>query len=138
MIDYTILHTPQLNRKSEKLNLTIIKKARALIADSGLKKEMWGEAVLAATYLINRSPTANQEETPFEKWTGTRPDLSRLQVFVSKVFAKNLGHLKKLEDRRKPYIFIGYATNRYRLFDENKRLVIISRDVVLQTQLPQM
>lgn len=48
-------------------------KARALIADSGLKKEMWGEAVLAATYLINRSPTANQEETPFEKWTKTRP-----------------------------------------------------------------
>lgn len=30
---------------------------------------------------------------------GQKQDQSRLQVFESKVFAKNLGHLKKLEDR---------------------------------------
>jgi hypothetical protein len=39
------------------MNRSITEKARALIIDSKLDKSMWGEAVLTATYLLNRSPT---------------------------------------------------------------------------------
>lgn len=44
---------------------------------------MWEEAVLTATYLINRIPTANQDVKCF----GRRSDFSRLQIFGSKFFA---------------------------------------------------
>ncbi|GJY17496.1 gag-pol polyprotein [Tanacetum coccineum] len=39
----------------------------------------WGEAVLTATYVINRIPTARV--SPFEKLYGTSPDYSLLHVF---------------------------------------------------------
>lgn len=44
-LDYTVPYTPQQNGKAERLNRTLLNKARALIIDSGLEKEMWGEAV---------------------------------------------------------------------------------------------
>ncbi|KMQ91410.1 copia protein [Lasius niger] len=59
-------HTPQLNRKAEKLNRTLMDRARTLIFDNGLNKEMWGEALYTATYLLNRSPTEALKNTLYE------------------------------------------------------------------------
>lgn len=85
VIDRTIPHTPQLNGKAERLNRTIMEKGRALIFDSKLKKEFWGEAVRVAVYLLNRSlvDSCLQDKTPSENWSGKKPDLSRLQLFGS-------------------------------------------------------
>lgn len=47
-IDFTTPHTPQLNGKAERINRTIIEKARALIFDSKMKKTMWREAAYVA------------------------------------------------------------------------------------------
>lgn len=66
-LDYSIPYCPELNGTSERKNLTIMTKARAMIQDSGVGKQLWGEAVLAATYLMNRSPKRGMNETPFEK-----------------------------------------------------------------------
>ncbi|CAB0016275.1 unnamed protein product, partial [Nesidiocoris tenuis] len=120
--DYSPPYTPQLNSYAERLNRTLLDKTRALLCDSGLKKEMWSEALLVATYLLNRSPTtALGDTTPAEMWFKRKPNLSRLQIFGSTAYAKNLKHLKKLDDRAKKFIFVGYATNAYRLWDEKKR-----------------
>ncbi|CAB0007815.1 unnamed protein product [Nesidiocoris tenuis] len=128
--DYSPPYTPQLNSHAERLNRTLLDKTRALLCDSGLKKEMWSEALLVATYLLNRSPTtALGDTTPAEMWFKRKPNLSRLQIFGSTAYAKNLKHLKKLDDRAKKFIFVGYATNAYRLWDEKKREIIVSRDV---------
>lgn len=56
-LDCTIPHTPQLNGTAERMNRTIMEKARSLLFDSNMKKNMWGEAAYTAVYLINRSPT---------------------------------------------------------------------------------
>jgi hypothetical protein len=41
-----------------------------------------GEAVLTATYLQNRLPTkAILNNTPYELWTGHKPNLSHLRTF---------------------------------------------------------
>jgi hypothetical protein len=95
-----------------------------------LKKEMWGEAVYTATFLLNRSPTITAKITPFEMWEHKRPNLKRLQLFGSAAYAKILGPLKKLDERSKKYIFIGYASSGYRLWDSNKRKIHIAKDVV--------
>jgi hypothetical protein len=85
VLEYTVPYLPQLNGTSEHMNRSIMEKARALIIDSKIDKSMWGEAVLTATYLLNRSPTTATKVTLTEKWYGKRPDLSKLHVFGTKV-----------------------------------------------------
>jgi Integrase core domain. len=79
-IDYSIPHTPQLNGKVERLNRTIINKARALLYNSEVSLELWGEAVYTATYLINRSPTTEQPVTPAEFY------MARNQIYLDFIY----------------------------------------------------
>lgn len=132
-MDYTIPHSSQLNGKAERINRTLMDKARALIFDTKVDK-MWGEAVLISAYLINRSPTGTMDVTSAEKWFNKKPNLSRLQIFGSTVFAKILGPMKKLDNRSKKCIFVGYGTNGYRLWDPDTQKTFISRDVVFINQ----
>lgn len=43
--------------------------------------------------------------------------------------ARTLTSLKKLDDRGKKYIFVGYTPNGYRLYDKERRKIKFSRDV---------
>jgi transposase InsO family protein len=119
-MNLTVPYTPQLNGKAERLNHTLMEKIRALIGKSALKKEMWGEAAYTAAYLLNRSLTKTLTTTPYEKWNGRKPDLSNLRLFGNTAYSKILGPLKKLEDRSKKFIFVGYAPNGYRLWKKEK------------------
>jgi transposase InsO family protein len=130
VLEYTIPYSPQLNGTSERMNRSIMEKARALIIGSKLDKSMWGEAVLTATYLLNKSPTTVTEVTPAEKWYGKRPDLTKLHVFGTKVYTKILRPLKKLDNRGQEGIFVGYHTNGYRIWNTETKKVYISRHVV--------
>ncbi|UYV66504.1 K02A2.6-like, partial [Cordylochernes scorpioides] len=125
ILDFTIPYTPQLNGKAERLNRTLIEKTRALLLDSKLNKEMWGEATRVAAYLINRSPSNTVQTTPAQMWFGRKPNLSNVKLFGSEVYVKKLGNLKK----------IGYSENGYRLWDMQKRRFIIARDVVFTVKL---
>lgn len=135
VIDWTVPRSPQLNSKAERLNRTLCEKMRSLLFDSGLGKEMWGEALLCAAYLTNRSPTSSLDVTPHEMWTGKEPDLGRLQIFGSVAYAKRLEYTKKLDQRSKRLIFVGYAPIGYRLYDNDKGKIVISRDVKFTTDM---
>ena len=134
ILDTTIPHSPQLNGKAERYNRTLIEKVRSLLIDSETDKKLWGEAARVATYILNRSPTAalSVDKTPAEIWINQKPDLKRMQIFGTEVYAKNLGYLKKLEDRSEKYLFVGYAATGYRLFDEKRKKIIIRRDVIFR------
>jgi hypothetical protein len=56
--EFTVSHAPQQNGTVELMNRTIIEKAQCLQLNSRLSKGFWTDAVLAAVYLINRSPTS--------------------------------------------------------------------------------
>lgn len=127
-MDFTIPYTPQLNGKAERLNRTLLEKTRALLAESGLEKEMWGEAAYTATYIINRSPTKSLQVTPYEMWSEKEPDLNSLKIFGSTAYIKILGPLKKLDNRSRKLIFVGYSPKGFRLWDIDKRKIIFSRD----------
>lgn len=129
-LDYTIPHSPQLNGKAERLNRSLIEKARALLFQSGLDKEMWGEAVLTATYLMNRLPSKTTGTTPYELWYKTKPNLANIRTFGSVGYVKSLGYLKKLQTRTKKQIMIGYAPVGYRMWDPERRKITIQRDII--------
>lgn len=129
ILDRSTPYTPQLNGTAERLNRTILDKARAMILESKLDKEMWGEAVLAATYVLNRSPKANKETTPFELWFNRKPNLKNLRIFGSTAYAKILTRSGKFEERSEKLIFVGYCQNGYRLWDKEKREIVLRRDV---------
>src|SRR3954468_10936019 len=104
-----------------------------MLTSAGLKKVFWAEAVLTATYLINRCPsTVLDMKTLEEVWSGYPPDLDKLRVFGCVAYA----YIR--QDKVKPgalkCMFMGYpeGVKVYRLWclEPGQNKSIISRDVV--------
>jgi transposase InsO family protein len=49
----TTPYTPQQNGVIERMNRTLMDKARSILSDVGLEQELWAEAVETASYLVN-------------------------------------------------------------------------------------
>nr|CAJ86192.1 H0306F03.15 [Oryza sativa] len=131
MRHYTVPHTPQQNGVAERMNRTIISKARCMLSNAGLPKQFWAEAVSTACYLINRSPGyAIDKKTPIKVWSGSPANYSDLKVFGCTAYA----HVDngKLEPRTIKCIFLGYPSGvkGYKLWCPETKKVVISRYVV--------
>lgn len=131
VLDYTMPYSPQQNMKAERLNRSIMEKARAMIADCGADKSLWSEAVYAAVYTLNRSPTSCLENiTPAEVWYGDKPNVKNLRVFGCSVYYHVPKEKRqKLDDKCRKGVFIGYFLSGYRIYDIETKNVILSRDV---------
>jgi hypothetical protein len=130
---YSAPYSPQQNGVVERRNQTVVGMARALLKQRGMPAVFWGEAVVTAVYILNRSPTkALDGMTPYEAWHGRKPAVSHLRVFGCLAFAKELGPIGKLDDRSTPGVFIGYAegSKAYRILDPETQRVRTARDVV--------
>lgn len=62
-------------------------------------------------------------------WNKRKPNIKMLQLFGCKAYAKVLKPVKKLDKRSKRYVFVGYASNVYRLWDSDKQKIKIAKDV---------
>jgi hypothetical protein len=130
---YSALYNPQQNGIVERRNQTVVGMARALLKQRGMPAVFWGEAVVTAVYILNRSPTkALNRMTPYEAWHGRKPVVSHLRVFGCLAFTKELGHIDKLDDRSTPGVFISYAegSKAYHILDPGTQRVRTTRDVV--------
>lgn len=61
--------------------------------------------------------------------------MKNLKLFGCTAYAKILGPLKKLDDQSKKFKFIRYAPQEYRLKNEKKRKITISRDVRFKKEI---
>ena len=99
-----------------------------------VKLMFWGEAVLCAFYIRNRCPsTAINNKSPYEMWYNHLPTIQHFRVFGSPCFALIPRQQRnKLGARNRKCLFLGYSnTSRaYRLYDEENKKFIVSRDVV--------
>nr|GEX75210.1 retrotransposon protein, putative, Ty1-copia subclass [Tanacetum cinerariifolium] len=84
----------------------------AMLISSGMSQDMWEEAILMATYLLNNIPRKDKEETPYELWMGRKPLYRYLRVWgcLAKV-AVPAPKAQKIRPKSLDCIFIGYAKN---------------------------
>ena len=132
----TAPYSPQQNGVVERKNRTVVSMVRAMLKAKDLPRELWGEAISTAVYILNRSSSKTlQGQTPYEMWTGRKPSVDHMRTFGSIAHVKvTKGHLSKLEDKSQPMIFIGYelGTKAYKCFDPVNSKVIISRDAIFE------
>lgn len=65
-MQYTVPYNPEMNGVAERMNRTLVEKARTILLESTLGKEFWGDAVLYSAYVTNRSPSVGREATASE------------------------------------------------------------------------
>lgn len=100
--------------------------------DSGQPKKLWCEAVQAAVFVINRSPTvALNKKTPYEMWYGHKPNMSKLHIWGSKAYSFIPKAKRSKLARSQVCYFVGYGVNGYRLWDSRKQKVYVAREVIV-------
>lgn len=76
----------------ERKHRHLLNVARALRFQAGLPLHFWGDCILCATYLINRTPSKIlNNQTPYEKLYGMPPNLAIYEHLV--VYAMHQHHM---------------------------------------------
>ena len=126
-------YTPQQNGVAERKNRHLMEVARSMMFHTNVPKRFWGDAVVSACYLINRTPTKILSDlSPFEVLNKIKPSLNHLRVFGCVCYVLKPGELRnKLEAKSIKGMFIGYSITQkgYKCYDPETRKVMVSRDV---------
>lgn len=130
IIDYTVPYTPQLNGKAERFNRSLVEKGRSMISDSKVPKKFWNEAILTATYILNRNPNANLDSiTPAEIWYEEKPTVRNLRVFGTIAYSHLSEQFRnKFDNKSEICIMMGHTKVGYRLWNIEKEKIQISRN----------
>ena len=107
-------------------------------------KYLWGDAILTATYLINRLPNRTlQFESPLSVLTQKYPHISKndlpLKTFRCTAFVHIHAHNRnKLDPRALKTIFLGYSPTQkgYRCYCPQNKKMYISCDVTFFEDAP--
>ena len=126
----TVSGIPQQNGVTERMNCTIVEKVRCMLRMANLPKSFWGETVVTACYLINKSPSVPLGFDILERvWTGKNISYSHLTAFGCKAFVHVLKEQRlKLDSKSTPCIFVGYGDAKfgYKLWDLKEKKMIRS------------
>ena len=131
-------HTPQQNGVAERMNRTLLNMTRCMLHAAGLHLSWWGDALIHAVYIHNRTLQGrlSPPQTPMEAWTGKPPNVGLLRVFGCKahvlIQAEDRTKSDKFADLRQPCIHLGVEpdTKSWRFFCLSTGKFIVSRDAV--------
>jgi hypothetical protein len=120
---YSAPYNPQQNGVVEQRNQTVVGMARALFKQRGMPVVFWGEVVVMAVYILNRSPTKAHDVVQGLAWA---------QADGLSPMGQRHGRIDKLDDRSTPGVFISYAevSKAYHILDPGTQHVRTMRDIV--------
>jgi transposase InsO family protein len=133
--------TPQQNGVAERKNGPIIAIARALMLHMHVPKTFWGDAVLTASFLLNRTPSrVLHGKSPFQvMFPGIEPFPLPPRLFGCISFVHNLQPGRdKLDPRSHKCIFLGYSRTQkgYRCYSPSLHKHFVSADVTFFEDVP--
>ncbi|GKC38309.1 ty1-copia retrotransposon protein [Tanacetum coccineum] len=109
----------------------------AMLISSSLSQDMLGEAILTTTYLLNKIPRKDKEETPYELWMGRKPSYQYLRVWgcLAKVVVPT-PKAQKIGPKSVDCIFIGYAKNSsaYLFIVHDSKNLDIQKNAVMESR----
>jgi len=110
LCESSCVDTPQQNEREERKHRHILNVARALRFQANLPIQFWGECVLTAAYLINKTPSRLLKgRSPYEVLFNCKPSYSEIRVFYALCFARHNPRIKdKFASRSKKCVFLGY------------------------------
>ena len=114
---------PQQNGVAKRKNQILLDMVRSMMEQVNLPISYWGDALLTATYILNRVPSKSIQSTPYELWTGRKPELGNMRPWGSAAYVHNASHEHgKLGPRGKKCIFVRY-------FEHSKGYVFIGEQL---------
>jgi transposase InsO family protein len=129
----TFPYTPEQNGIAERMNRTLTDRARTILTHASLPKKFWQHAMATAAHVTNRIPSnATSRKTPFELWSGTRPDVRHFRSFGCRAYAHIPDQKRsKLDPKADVCTFIGYAMNQkgYILLRDRDGTTLTARNV---------
>nr|KYP36170.1 Retrovirus-related Pol polyprotein from transposon TNT 1-94 [Cajanus cajan] len=137
-------YTPQQNGLAERKNRQLLEVVRASLFDMNVPSHYWGEAVLSAAYLINRTPSSVLGFlTPQQKLETffSIPHVMNLEprVFGCTAYVHVPKKLRsKLDPCAKKCIFVGYSDVQkgYRCFDPQTHKMHVTLEVSFRESEP--
>ena len=133
----TVHDTPEHNGVAERLNRTLAECVQAMLHASSLPKSLWGEAMMHATWLKNRSSTCRLgNKTPYEVLYNKKPDLQKLPVWGCQVKVHDITG-SKLDMRARDGHWVGFdlELDGHRIYCVDRRTVGIEQSVVFERRL---
>ena len=100
-------YSPHQNGTVERAWRSIFDMARCLMLESNLPKTFWTYAVMTSVHIRNRCFNPRLGKTPYEAFTGRKPNVSNMHDFGTVCFA-HVQTPKKLDARSEQGIFVGY------------------------------
>lgn len=126
---HSVAYRPQMNGRAERLNRTLVERARTALLESGLSSTYWTEALYYAAYSVNRSPTVDNK-IPAELWLGKPVNFRLLKPFGCTAYVLKNKFDSKFDSKSEKLVFVGYSPGSYRVLDTKSGKVSLSRDVV--------
>uniref|UniRef100_A0A803P5H5 Integrase catalytic domain-containing protein n=1 Tax=Cannabis sativa TaxID=3483 RepID=A0A803P5H5_CANSA len=136
---HSCVQRPQQNSIVKRKHQHLFNVARALLFQSYVPLEYWGECVSNTAYLINRTPTPNlKNKSPYDVLHSKPPAYDNLKAFGCLAYASTLNHYRsKFSPRSIPCVFLGnpIGMKAYKLLDLNTNKIFNSRDVYFYEQI---
>ncbi|KAD4384796.1 hypothetical protein E3N88_24964 [Mikania micrantha] len=133
----TAPYSPQQNGIAERKNRTLKEMINAMLISSGMSQDMWGEAILSATYLLNKIPFKKKDVTPYELWMGRKPSYKYLKVWgcLAKVVVPP-PKVQRIGIKIMDCVFIGYAhhSSAYRFLVYDSKNPEIHKNTIMESR----